>query len=207
MKITKFDHSGFLLEKDGRGLLFDPVEYDHALPIFSNLDAIIITHLHGDHFQSEVLKRIRAGNPNAKIFTPADNVTSINGATVAKSGGRMKVGVFDIVFYGGDHAEIIAGQVPCQNVGTVVDGVFANSGDTSDIPPIMPEILLAPISAPWLKISETKAFIETVRPKVVIPTHDGLNSELGNTVCDNWVKKFCEETGAEYKAVHFGEVK
>ncbi|MDR2063369.1 MAG: MBL fold metallo-hydrolase [Candidatus Nomurabacteria bacterium] len=60
MKITKYNHSCFYLEKDGRGLLFDPVEYTDELPAFDNIDAVVVTHLHGDHFQPEVLASVRA---------------------------------------------------------------------------------------------------------------------------------------------------
>ena len=206
MKITKFNHSSFLLEKDGRGLLFDPVEYTDKLPEITNLDIIFITHTHGDHFQPEVLGRIREANLEAKIFVTEDNENMKNVTTIARGEDKVSVGVFDLEFYGGDHAEILVGQVPCRNIGVVVDGVFANSGDSFDIPPVMPKILVAPIAAPWLKLAETKAFIEAVKPKVVIPTHDGLNSKLGNMVCDNWVSKACEGIIAKYKEIHFGEV-
>jgi L-ascorbate metabolism protein UlaG (beta-lactamase superfamily) len=206
MKITKFDHSGFLLEKDGRGLLFDPVEYEHKLPSFSDIDVIIITHVHSDHFQPAAVARIRSANPEAKIFVTADNTELADVATVVKSGDKVTVGVFELEFYGENHAEIVPGQVPCEDIGVLIDGVFANSGDSFALPPMTPAILLAPLSAPWMKMEETMEFIKAVKPKVVIPTHDGLNSELGNTICDNWVKRACQEVGAEYKNVHFGEV-
>jgi L-ascorbate metabolism protein UlaG (beta-lactamase superfamily) len=207
MKIIKFDHSCFLLEKDGRGLLFDPVEYTHKLPIFDNLDAIIITHLHGDHFAPDVLAKIRHNNPNARVFTTADNIENIPSCSIAKNGDKVAVGVFGLEFYGENHAEIVTGEVPCQNIGTLVNGIFANSGDTFDIPPTTPEILLAPITAPWLKIEQTMDFITTIRPKIVVPTHDALNSDLGNTICDNWVSKACAAVTAEYKNIHYGEIK
>lgn len=206
MRITKLDQSGFLVEKVGRGLVIDPVEFDHKLPSMVNLDAIVITHLHGDHFQPEVLKKLMAENPGTEIFTTADNVENIEGAKVAKDGDRVRVGKFDLEFYGGEHAEIVKGQVPCENIGVLVDGYFASSGDAFDLPPNRPAVLAAPISAPWLKLSETMDFIEKSGAKIVVSAHDALNSEFGNEVCDNWIEKCCEEVGAEYRNVHFGEV-
>lgn len=206
MKITKFNHSCFLLEKNGRGLLFDPVEYTNSLPTITNLDAIIITHTHGDHFQPTVLDKIRTANHDAKIFTTSDNEELQDIATIVKNGDKTSVGAFSLEFYGENHAEIILGQFVCKNLGTLVDGIFANSGDSFDTPPSTPEILLAPLSAPWLKLNETIEFIKTIQPKTVIPTHDALNSDLGNTVCDNWLSNICKTIGADYKNTHFGEV-
>jgi L-ascorbate metabolism protein UlaG (beta-lactamase superfamily) len=206
MKITKFNQSGFYLEKDGRGLLIDPVEYVDGLPEFGNIDVIVISHLHSDHFQPEVLAKIRERNPSVVTFTTEDNAGNIENCVVAKNGDVRTVGAFDLRFYGENHAEIVEGEVPCQNIGVVVDGYFANSADSFDIPPVRPEVLAVPLSAPWLKLSESMKFIEAVKPKVVIPAHDGLNSELGNLICDNWVAKVCAGIGAEYKKVHFGEV-
>jgi hypothetical protein len=57
-----------------------------------------------------------------------------------------------------------------------------------------------------LKIRETLDFIKKVRPKIMVPTHDWLNSELWNIICDNWIKKVCEEVGCEYKEVHYGKI-
>ncbi|MCL2371756.1 MBL fold metallo-hydrolase [Candidatus Saccharibacteria bacterium] len=207
MKITKFDHSGFLIEKDGRGLVMDPVEYQNKLPEFRNLDVVIVTHLHGDHYQPEVIAKIREANPGVKVFTTADSTELIGeGGVVVKSGDKITAGVFELEFYGEDHAEIVSGQVPCGNIGVMVDGVLANSGDSFAIPPQTPEILLVPVSAPWLKSDETMTFIKAVKPKLAIPTHDALNSELGNTIYDNWIGKACEEAECEYKNIHYGEI-
>ncbi|MCL2095022.1 MBL fold metallo-hydrolase [Candidatus Saccharibacteria bacterium] len=206
MKITKFDHSCFYLEKDGRGLLFDPVEYDNKLPDFDNIDVIVVTHSHSDHFQPEVLSRIRGKNPNCLVFTAADNVEATPGAGAPNAGDKVTAGVFELAFFGASHAAIVPGQVPCENLCVMVDGVLVNSGDSFDLPPRTPEILLAPVSAPWMKTSEVMEFIKAVRPKVVLPTHDALNSSLGNTIYDNWIRKACEEAGAEYKDTHLGEV-
>lgn len=206
MKVTKFDHSCFLVEKDGRGVLFDPVEFEHRLPEIKNIDAIVITHLHGDHFQPEVLGKIREDNPGAKVFATEDCASDIDGSIVATGGDKVGIGEFTLEFYGQDHAEILPGQVPCQNIGTVVDGVFANSGDSFDMPPVKVEVLAAPIAAPWMKLGETVEYIKANQPKIVLPAHDALNSEFGNSVCDNWIGKICEENGATYKAVHFGEI-
>jgi L-ascorbate metabolism protein UlaG (beta-lactamase superfamily) len=207
MKITKFEHSGFLIEKDGRGVLIDPVELTKKLPEFSDIDALIITHSHGDHFQPEVLERIRSANPDAVVFVTEDNLANIEGAEIVRSGDSRNAGAFSLEFFGKDHAEIVDGEVPCQNIGVMIDSTFATPGDSFDKPPADVEILAVPITAPWLKIRESMDYIRTVKPKIVAPTHDGLNSDFGNTVCDNWIRKGCEEVKVGYCDIHYGEIK
>ena len=206
MKIMKFEHSGYLVEKEGRGVLIDPVELEKKLPEFDNIDAVIITHLHGDHFQPEVVNRICEVNPKAKVFATEDNAGNIDEAEVARDGRKVNVGAFELGFFGKDHAEIVEGEVPCQNIGVVVAGVFATPGDSFDKPPVVPKILAVPIAAPWMKIREAMDYIGRARPNIVVPAHDGLNSEMGNTVCDNWIRRAAEEIGAEYRGVHYGEI-
>ena len=63
MKITKLEHSGMILEKNGRKIVFDPVEFENKLPELDNVVAVVITHKHGDHLQVEKLNEIVAKNP------------------------------------------------------------------------------------------------------------------------------------------------
>jgi hypothetical protein len=129
----------------------------------------------------------------------------LNGYAI-KDGDIINVSEFSLQFYWESHSEIIAWQIPCQNIWTIVNWVFANSADSFDIPPIRPEILAVPLSAPWLKIRETLDFIKKVKPKIVVPAHDWLNSELWNMIWDNWIKKVCEKVGSEYRNLHLGEL-
>jgi len=206
MNITKYDHSCFLIEKDGRSLIFDPVEYEHKIPTITNLDGIIITHSHGDHFQPEVIQRLQNANPNVQIFATTDNTDNVPNSTAAKSGDKIPIGVFNVEFFSEDHAEIISGQFMCKNIGAVVDGTFAHPGDSLDPPPITPEILAVATVAPWLKISDAAEYIIKVHPKIVIPAHDALNSDLGNIVCDKWIAQVCAENNITYIPTHHGKI-
>ena len=73
MRLTKFDHSCFALEKSGHTIIFDPVEYGFSLPDFPILDAIIITHSHPDHCQTQVIQKLSSRHPQTPIFTTQDN--------------------------------------------------------------------------------------------------------------------------------------
>jgi len=80
MKLMKLEHSGIVLEKGGKKLVFDPVEFAATLPEFDNVAAIIITHAHNDHLQPERISAILDRNPGAKIFAPEDAATVIRNA-------------------------------------------------------------------------------------------------------------------------------
>ena len=196
-KLTKLEHSGLAIEKDGKVLLIDPVEFTEKIPTFSNVVAIIITHKHADHFQPEVIEKIIAQNPSVQIFTTEDNDASFKNIKIVKNGNCQTAGDFSLDFFGKDHASIIPGQIPCQNIGVVVDGKIADPGDSFDIPRSPIEVLLVPISAPWCKIVESMDYVKAVKPKTVIPAHDAVLSKLGKSFNNNWLKSACTEIGAE----------
>lgn len=197
MKITKLEHSGIVIEKNGENLIFDPVEFTEKLPSFLNVVAIILTHKHSDHLQPGVISRILVDNPEAKIFTTEDTSSAINNAIVVKAGDSCNAGGFKLDFFGKDHAAIISGQVPCENIGVVVDEKVVNSGDSFDLPDTKPEVLLVPIAAPWSKVSESIDFVKKAKPGVAIPVHDAVLSELGKKFNNNWVSKACDEVGVK----------
>jgi len=205
MKITKFEHSGFAVEKDGKVLVFDPVEFTEKLPELTNVVGVIVTHKHGDHCQPEVISRIMAANPGAELIVSAQTAEIVNGASVAVAGDTRDVAGFQLSFFGRDHAAIIPGQVPCDNIGVVVDGLLVNPGDSFDLPEVQAKVILAPIAAPWCRVSETIDFVKNARAQVVIPFHDAVLSELGMGFNCNWVKNACAEIGAKFVQLGLNE--
>ncbi len=197
MKIIKLEHSGIAIEKNGETLVFDPVEFTEKIPVLKNVVAIIITHKHSDHLQPEVISRILLKNPAAQVFTTSDAVSNVKEAVVAKAGESYRVGGFKLDFFGKDHAAIIPGQIPCENIGVVVDEKVINPGDSFDLPDLKPEVLFVPIAAPWSKVSESIDFVKKANPSVAIPVHDAVLSELGKKFNNNWVGKACDEIGAK----------
>lgn len=205
MKITKYEHSGLVIEKDGKVLVFDPVEFKEKLPEFTNVAAVVITHKHGDHFQPAVIERIMAANSAAELIVSAQTAEMVNGAIVAKAGDTCDVAGFQLAFFGRDHAAIIPGQVPCDNIGVVVDGSIVNPGDSFDLPEVQPKVLLVPIAAPWCKVCESIDFVRRAKPNVVIPIHDAVLSALGKGFNNNWLKNACTEIGAECVVLESGQ--
>ena len=205
MEITKLEHSGIIIEKEGKKIVFDPVEFKETIPKLENVIAIIITHKHSDHLQTEIIKRIINDNPEAKILTTSDAAPLIDGSIIIGDGDTHEIGGFKLDFFGKNHAAIVPGQIPCENIGVVVNGSIVNPGDSFDCPDANVKVLFAPISAPWLKIAESMDFADKIKPQVVIPVHDALLSELGESISGNWMKKVCDRVGAEYRELRFNE--
>lgn len=207
MKITKYDQSCVTLEKHGRCLLIDPVEFSTKIPVIDNIDAIIITHKHSDHYQPEILEKFRLSNPDAQIFVAEDMIDDVKQpAQVASLDKDIQIGEFQLSFFGKDHAPIVDNISPCKNFGVIIDDTFVDPGDSFADPSITkPSVLFVAVSAPWLKIEEVMKYITSLSPTKVIPIHDGLLSPLGHKITDNWVKKACDAVGAEYIVLGSGE--
>lgn len=207
MKLTKFDHSCIVVEKDGWKIICDPVEFTTSLPEMDNVVAIIVTHKHGDHLQPERISALLDHNPEAQILTVADAVEEFNHATAVKAGDQVEIGNFSLRFFGKDHGEIVPGEVPCENVGVVIDELIVNPGDSFDMPEGIgqPEVLLVPSVAPWCKMADSMKYIEDVKPRIVVPVHNALLSEFGNGVYNNWLRQACVKTGGEFAPLVSGE--
>lgn len=209
MKITKLEHSGIVFEKNGKKTVCDPVEFTEKLPEMENVVAVVITHKHGDHLQVDKLKIILEKNPEARVFTTQDNDIDVEPGKLEKveAGVRWDLDGFELEFFGKDHASIIPGVVPCENVSVVVDGKFVNPGDSFDVPEALGEVevLFVPSAAPWCKVSEGMEYIRTMKPKIAVPVHNAVLSSLGDGFNNNWLRVACEEVEAELKVLKAGE--
>lgn len=207
MKITKLEHSGMILEKNERRIVFDPVEITAELPEMNSVVAVILTHKHGDHFQPEALKKVLANNVTARIFVPEEMAMDVPGVEAVHAGDTVEVEGFFLEFFGENHASIVPGIYPCQNIGVVVDGIFVNPGDSLDYPDHikMPKVLCVADVAPWIKTCEAMSYIEVVKPEMVIPVHDAILSPFGKGIHDNWLGVACKEVNAELKPLKVGE--
>lgn len=206
MKITKLEHSGLVVEENNKLVVFDPVEYTMELPELKNVAAIVLTHKHGDHLQIERLAKIVAENPNVQIFTTADTAPVLDtnwNVNVVKHGDTVEIEDFRLKFFGENHASIVPGVVPCQNIGAVVNDMVVNPGDSFDYLPLdgRAKVLCVPVAAPWLKLSESMNYVRSTKPENVVPMHDAVLSELGKTFNNNWIKMVCDEIGAECAAL------
>lgn len=177
MNITKYGHACILVEEAGAKFLFDPGEYA-VIPSLSGIDAVLITHEHGDHLDMDALKRVLSENPDTVLITNegAGKMLEAEGisATILEDNGKTEVRGVSIARYGHEHALMYEGLPRCVNGGFMIADRLFHPGDSFFVPPVPVEILALPVSGPWMKLGECIDYAKAVNPKVVFPIHDGM---------------------------------
>ena len=186
MKITKRGHACLDLEVRGTRVLIDPGSYS-TVPETAGVDALVLTHAHGDHADPELVRRILTDSPAAVLFAPEATVAALSevldatGADVdtVKPGDAATLGSTVLAFTGGRHAPIHRDIDTGSNVGVLVDGAVYHPGDSFAQPGQRVAVLAAPVSGPWLKLGEVLDFVAEARAGRVLPIHDVFLSDVG----------------------------
>jgi len=178
MKITKLGHCCLLIETKGKRILTDPGSYTvDAHSKLENINCILYTHDHQDHFHLESLKMIVHKNPQVIIYANSSVSELLKQAGIRYQRFNHNDGVLlgnvMIVGLGERHAEMHSSIPQIPNIGFFIDGRFWYPGDAFTNPERAVEILALPVSGPWMKIGEAVDYALSIKPKVVIPVHDG----------------------------------
>lgn len=201
MKLTKYGHACFTLEKDSQTLVVDPGEWSQDFEIPDSVIAVVITHEHPDHFDAEILRRIIGKNPTAILLAGTSvtaQITDLPTRTVSV-GEHIAVSGFNLEFFGGEHALIHASLPRVANLGVMVDDTVYYPGDSFALPGKPIDTLLIPVSAPWLTISQVLDFVGAARPTRCIPTHDAILSPIGKALLDRLVSTGAANAGSAYQ--------
>jgi len=185
MKLTHLGHACLLAETGAARLLLDP----GTLSVFEgvrDLDAVLVTHQHGDHLDTARLAALLAANPGATLVVDPDSLGQVTGLglevepVVAQVGDRLEVAGTTIDVLGGLHAAVY-GDVPgCTNAAYLIDdGALLHPGDSFYVPDQDVDVLAVAIDGPWLKLSEAVDYVHAVGPRVAVPIHEGETTDPG----------------------------
>ncbi|MEC3977055.1 MBL fold metallo-hydrolase [Amycolatopsis sp. H20-H5] len=184
MRIVHFGHSCVLLETGHSRILIDPGTFSAGFEKERELDAVLITHQHFDHLDTERLPALLAANPDAKLIVDPGSVETVEKLgvvfQVAKPGDAFGIGETALNVVGGDHAAIYGDFPGIPNVGYIVDhGAFYHPGDSFFVPEQKIDVLGLPTGAPWLKLGEAIDYLRAVAPRLAVPIHEAVLSRPG----------------------------
>lgn len=191
MKLTKYQHACFTLEKNGEVLAVDPGVFTNDFTPPEHVTAVVITHEHPDHFNREQLETIVAKSPHVTIVGHDSIMQQINDLQTisVNAGDTITIGDFELEFFGGKHAVIHESLPPVSNLAVMIDDTLYYPGDSFTEPKKPVAALALPVAAPWMKISEAIDFLAAVQPKLAFPTHDAILSNSGKSAVDGNIAK------------------
>ncbi len=203
MKITKYEHSCIEVKEGNNRLIIDPGIFSKSLNDFSNIDAVVITHEHQDHFDPVKIQSIIKANPSVQIITTSQVAKALNSknAKTARLEEEYSIGKLKLEFFGEKH-ELFT---DVENIAVLVNNRFYHPGDSYTLPNVPVEVLSAPASAPWLRITEASKFISDIGPKIAFPSHNALLSEIGESIHYRILSGAAEKAGVKWQVLKPGE--
>lgn len=210
MKITKLEHACLDITVGNSRLIVDPGGWTSPLDDYNDVAALVITHVHADHFDPEKVQAIIDANPKVQIFTTDQVASKITGGTVtvATVGQQYHVGDITLEFFGGQHAAIMEGYPPAgadHNFGVLVNDTLYYPGDSLTSCPKSHTVLAVPAAAPWLKLVEAVEFMAADSANEVFPTHNNIVNENGEMLLNNLLGSSAGQQGKTYHALKPGE--
>ena len=172
-----------------------------------NLDCVLFTHEHQDHYHLESLKVILGKNPQALVYTnnSVSELLDKEGIkhTLINNGDKVSLGEILVVGIGEKHAQMHNSIPLSANLGFFIDERLWYPGDAFTDPARPVEILALPVSGPWMKIGEAIDYALELKPKVAFPVHDG--TRFGS--CHALPARILPENGIEFVVMIEGDSK
>ncbi len=183
MNIHKIGHCCLIIETKGVRIMTDPGSFTTAQNEEKNIDIVMITHEHADHFHVDSLKQVMANNPEAKVITNTAVGKLLDAEGIAyeilEEGGTMTVRDIVLEGFGEKHAIIYKDMGQVQNTGYFIDETLFYPGDAFTAPGKPVKVLALPTVAPWMKLSEAIEYALAVKPTYAFPVHDAIATMPG----------------------------
>lgn len=188
MRLTKLGHACVRIATADAVIVLDPGTFTGA-GAAEGATAVLITHEHADHCDPAQLRAT-----DAPIFTIEAVAAHLRREApdvaervhVVAPGTSFDVGV-PVEVVGEKHAVIHPELPHFDNSGFVlsIEGQrIYHPGDSLTLPPAPVDLLLAPISAPWLKVSEAIDFVRAVGAPRNLGVHDKVYAEVALGIVD-----------------------
>ena len=201
MRITKFGHACVRVEHDGATVVLDPGVFTDIEAI-DGADAVLITHEHPDHYHPDHLRTIDAAIYTIEAVAKKireDAPDLAERVTVVAPGEEFDPGI-PARAVGELHAVIHPEFPRFHNSGYVLTGdqKVYHPGDALTEPGEPVDLLLVPVSAPWMRASEAIDFARAVKAPRNLAIHDRVYSDIGLDLIGRHMDMFLPKEGLEY---------
>jgi len=209
VRITKFGHACVRIEHEGEVVVLDPGMFTQPEAV-DGATAVLITHLHPDHYLADHLRRT-----DAPVFTVADLAAQIGEeapdvaerVTVVGPGEGFDAGL-PVTVVGERHA-VIHPELPVpDNAGYLLrvgDTTVYHPGDALAVPDEAVDLLLCPSSAPWLRSEMAVEFVRAVGAPRNLSIHDRIYTEAAHGILAQQMETLVGPRGQEWLRIGDGE--
>lgn len=210
MRLTKFGHAAVRIQHGATSLAIDPGGWTQPEAV-DGVDAVLITHEHFDHYAPDLLRAT-----DAPIFTISAVAAQIRQSapdlvervTVVAPDESWTIGEVGVRAIGELHAVIHPELPRFHNSGfllTLGEQRVFHPGDALTGPGVDVDILLVPVSAPWMRVSEGVDFARSVAAPRNVAIHDRVFSAEGLGVADQQFGRFLGAAGHDYVRLADGD--
>ena len=206
--ITKLAHSSFLIEHKDTLIVFDPGSFTEQNERLHNIDLLLITHGHDDHFTIENVQYIQAHSPNLTIVTNSEVSATLEAgginATVLEGSDATSVHGVTVTAQDEPHEEIYGTFGQVQNTGYYIDDLFFHPGDAFAKPAHPTKAIATVVAAPFMSIKDAISYMNATSEADHIATHDAVVT----TEVFGWLEGMVEanlDEGITYRHVAAGE--
>jgi L-ascorbate metabolism protein UlaG (beta-lactamase superfamily) len=210
MRVTKFVHSCLLVETSEIKVLIDPGSFTWSSKLLvvdklPQLDAIVFTHEHADHYDGHGLIKLSQRFPRAAIITNnelADKITKLKLPNPIHAGSDDDL---DIKVFEAPHEPLPLNMPDVMNVGVHVADNLTHTGDSYALEHTR-DILALPVAAPFASFKQALDTIVRLKPKKVLPLHDWEWHKAAREGRYQWAKGLLEKHGVEFVELNNGEL-
>jgi L-ascorbate metabolism protein UlaG (beta-lactamase superfamily) len=207
MIVTKFVHSCLLVETPEIKVLIDPGNFTWSSRLLTvdklpQLDAIIFTHEHADHYDGHGLMKLSRRFPHAAIITNSvlvDKIAELKLPNPIHAGSDDNLKVFEAA-----HEPLPLDMPSVVNIGVHVADKLTHTGDSYDLEHTR-DILALPVTAPFGSFKQALETIVKLKPKKVLPMHDWEWHKAARESRYSWAKGLLEKHGVEFVELSNGE--